>query len=84
MLGYGLTNLRDNGPYSAMSYSAYQAGLNADVYFGEMLSFHPEALYTLQYFDATNENSSRDISYINLPLLASLKTVARMALAATA
>ena len=71
-LGYGRTNIRDNGPYYAMKHSAYQAGLNADVYFSEMVSFHPEALYTLQYFDATNADYNRDISYINVPLLARL------------
>jgi len=71
-LGYGRTNLRDSGPYSSVKHSAYQAGLNADVYLGEMFSFHPEALYTLQYFDATNSDFSRDISYINVPLLARL------------
>jgi hypothetical protein len=71
-LGYGRTNIRDNGPYSSMNHSAYQAGLNADVYFSEIFSFHPEALYTLQYFDASNEAYNRDISYINVPLLARL------------
>jgi hypothetical protein len=71
-LGYGRTNIRDNGSYFAMKHSAYQAGLNADVYFSERFSFHPEALYTLQYFDATNEDYNRDISYINVPLLARL------------
>lgn len=71
-LGYGRTSLRDSGPYSSMQHSAYQAGLHADVYFSDMFSFHPEALYTLQYFDATNSDFSRDISYINVPLLARL------------
>ncbi|WP_151089283.1 porin family protein [Hymenobacter baengnokdamensis] len=69
-LGYGRTNLRDSGPYSSVNHSAYQAGLNADVYFSESFSFHPEALYTLQYFDSNNTDLSRDISYINVPLLA--------------
>jgi hypothetical protein len=71
-LGYGRTNIRDKGPYSSMNHSAYQAGLNADVYLSEIFSFHPEALYTLQYFDASNEAYNRDISYINIPLLARL------------
>lgn len=42
-----------------------------DVYFGEAISFHPEALYTKQYFDATDlAKLSRDVDYINVPLLA--------------
>ena len=71
--GYGITSLTGNTStgYSSKSHSAYQAGLMADVYFGEVLSFHPEALYTKQYFDATDlTNLSRDVDYINVPLLA--------------
>ena len=70
---YGMTSLTDNTNtgYSSKSHFAYQAGLMADVYFGEVLSFHPEVLYTKQYFDATDlTNLSRDVDYINVPLLA--------------
>ena len=71
--GYGITSLTGNtsSGYSSVNHSAYQAGLMGDVYFGEVLSFHPEALYTKQYFDATDlVNLSRDVDYINVPLLA--------------
>ncbi|GAC1383260.1 MAG: hypothetical protein NVS3B25_03280 [Hymenobacter sp.] len=75
--GYGRTSLTGkNSNYHSLTHSAYQAGLTADVYLAEVLSFHPEALYTLQYYDATEGNStalaplSRDVSYINVPLLA--------------
>ena len=70
--GYGITSLSGSSTgYSSVSHSAYQAGLMGDVYFGEVLSFHPEALYTKQYFDATDlANLSRDVDYINVPLLA--------------
>ncbi|GAB3858345.1 hypothetical protein GCM10028822_33170 [Hymenobacter terrigena] len=71
-VGYGITSLSgSSGSYSSVTHSAYQAGLMGDVYFGEVLSFHPEALYTKQYFDAKDLlNQSRDIDYINVPLLA--------------
>ncbi|MCC3154838.1 porin family protein [Hymenobacter sp. BT770] len=75
--GYGRTSLTGkNSNYNAKTHSAYQAGLMADVYVGEVVSFHPELLYTLQYYDATEGSSSsldalsRDVSYINVPLLA--------------
>jgi len=75
--GYGRTSLvGSNGNYNSVGHSAYQAGLTADVYVAEVLSFHPEVLYTLQYYDATENGKSdlaplsRDISYINVPLLA--------------
>ena len=75
--GYGRTSLTGkNGNYNSVTHAAYQAGLTADVYFGEVLSFHPELLYTLQYYDATENGKtalaplSRDISYLNVPLLA--------------
>lgn len=71
--GYGITSLTGNtsSGYTSKSHSAYQAGLMGDVYFGEAISFHPEALYTKQYFDATDlVNLSRDVDYINVPLLA--------------
>lgn len=70
--GYGITSLSGSSTgYSSVSHSAYQAGLMADLYLGEVLSFHPEALYTKQYFDATDLVAlSRDVDYINVPLLA--------------
>ncbi|MDB5269475.1 MAG: hypothetical protein JWP58_2515 [Hymenobacter sp.] len=70
--GYGITSLSGSSTgYSSVNHSAYQAGLMADVYFGEAISFHPEALYTKQYFDAKDLlNQSRDVDYINVPLLA--------------
>jgi hypothetical protein len=74
--GYGRTSLTGkDSNYNAKTHSAYQAGLTADVFFSEVLSFHPELLYTLQYYDATAGNStsldalSRDASYLNVPLL---------------
>ncbi len=67
---YGRTSLLENNQYSSKNHSAYQAGLTADVYVAEALSFHPEVLYTKQYFDASNADLSRDIDYINVPLLA--------------
>ena len=52
--GYARTTLSGGGEaYSATSHSAYQAGLTADVYLSEVVSFHPEVLYTMRYFDAT-------------------------------
>ena len=74
--GYARTTLSGGGGYSATSHSAYQAGLTADVYLSEVFSFHPELLYTMQYYDATENGKadlaplSRDISYLNVPLLA--------------
>ena len=54
-----------------MSHSAYQAGLTADVYLSSALSFHPEALYIMRYFDTSNNaDLNRDISSIDVPLLA--------------
>lgn len=70
-VGYGRTSLLGNNEYTAVGHSAYQGGLTADVYFSEALSFHPEVLYTLQYFDATDlDLLSRDVTYLNVPLLA--------------
>ncbi len=75
--GYGRTSLTGkNSNYSSVTHAAYQAGLTADVYLGEVFSFHPEVLYTRQYYDATEggspslDNLSRDVSYLNVPLLA--------------
>lgn len=75
-VGYGRTSLTGkNSNYNARTHSAYQAGLTADAYLSEVISFHPELLYTLQYYDATEGNSSsldalsRDVSYLNVPLL---------------
>ncbi|GAB2855889.1 porin family protein [Hymenobacter ruber] len=71
-VGYGITSLSGSSAgYSSTTHSAYQAGLMGDVYFGEVVSFHPEALYTKQYFDTKDVAAfNRDIDYINVPLLA--------------
>lgn len=59
-----------NSGYSAANHSAYQAGLQGDVYFSSALSFHPEVLYTLRYFDTTNDDDlNRDFSNLDVPLL---------------
>jgi hypothetical protein len=70
--GYARTNLSGSGsvPYTSTTHSAYQAGLTADVYLSEVVSFHPELLYTMRYFDATNADLSRDINSLDVPLLA--------------
>ena len=67
---YGLTSLSGTSPgYTAVSHAAYQAGLMGDLYLSEVVSLHPELLYTKQYFDATDLlKKSRDIDYINLPV----------------
>jgi Outer membrane protein beta-barrel domain len=72
---YARTQLSGSAPgYSAVGHAAYQAGLTADVYASEVLSFHPELLYTLQYYDADNPNPnpllSRDVTFLDVPLLA--------------
>lgn len=69
-VGYGRVRLLSNNQYSSLAHSAYQAGLTADVYLTDAVSFHPEALYTKRYFDATNSDFNRDISSIDVPLLA--------------
>ncbi|MDQ2769935.1 MAG: PorT family protein [Bacteroidota bacterium] len=67
---YGITSLSGTSPgYSSVSHSAYQAGLMGDLFLADVVSIHPELLYTKQYFDATDlANKSRDIDYINLPV----------------
>ena len=67
---YGRTSLLGNNVYSSVNHSAYQAGLTADFFVTDAVSFHPEVLYTMQYFDAANADLSRDITYINVPVLA--------------
>jgi opacity protein-like surface antigen len=69
---YARTNLSGSGsvPYSSTSHSAYQAGLTADVYLSEVVSFHPEVLYTMRYFDASNADLNRDVTSLDVPLLA--------------
>ena len=69
-VGVGRTGLLGNNVYSSVNHFAYQAGLTADAYFGETISFHPELLYTKQYFDASDSHLSRDVDYISVPLLA--------------
>jgi hypothetical protein len=70
-VGYGRDRILSNNQYTSVSHSAYQAGLTADVYLSNALSFHPEALYTMRYFDTSNnEDLNRDISSIDVPLLA--------------
>ncbi|PJJ48801.1 porin family protein [Hymenobacter chitinivorans] len=68
---YARTNLAGGNslPYSSTSHSAYQAGLTADVYVSPVVSFHPEVLYTMRYFDATDEALNRDLTYLDVPLL---------------
>jgi hypothetical protein len=68
---YGRSRILNNNNYTSVGHSAYQAGLTADVYLTEALSFHPEALYTMRYFDTSNDaNLNRDVSSIDVPLLA--------------
>jgi hypothetical protein len=70
-VAYGRDRILSNNQYTSVSHSAYQAGLTADVYVSKSLSFHPEALYTMRYFDTSNnEDLNRDISSIDVPLLA--------------
>lgn len=71
-LGYGRSRLLDNNNNKSTDHSAYQAGLNAGVYLTEVISFHPELLYSLRYYYTNSEatkNLNRDISSINVPLL---------------
>jgi hypothetical protein len=67
---YARTTLSGGGDYKSTKHSAYQAGLTADVYLSEVVSFHPEVLYTMRYFDATNADYNRDITSLDVPLLA--------------
>lgn len=70
-LGYGRTQQLGNNAYSPVGHSAYQGGLLADLYVSKALSFHPEVLYTMQYFDTSNDDDlNRDINYLSVPLLA--------------
>ena len=71
-LAYGRSRLLDNNNYKSTGHSAYQAGLNADVYLAEVISFHPELLYSMRYYDtnsAATAGLNRDVSSINVPLL---------------
>lgn len=53
--GYGITSLSGTSPgYTSVNHAAYQAGLMGDLYLTEVVSIHPELLYTKQYFDATD------------------------------
>jgi hypothetical protein len=70
MLGYARTNLSGNAAYTTVNHAAYQAGLTADLYCSEALSFHPELLYSWRAFDFSDADLSRDISYLDVPLLA--------------
>ncbi len=67
---YGITSLSGSSPnYTSVSHAAYQAGLMGDLYLAEVVSLHPELLYTKQYFDATDLlTKSRDVDYINVPV----------------
>lgn len=70
-VAYGRDRLLNNNQYSSVSHSAYQAGLTADMYVSNSFSFHPEVLYTLRYFDTSNnEDLNRDIQSVDVPLLA--------------
>lgn len=71
-LAYGRSRLLDNNNYKSTGHSAYQAGLNADVYLAEVVSFHPELLYTMRYYDTNSEATAslnRDVTSIDVPLL---------------
>ena len=71
-LGYGRSRLLNNNVYKSTGHSAYQAGLNADLYVSEVLSFHPELLYSLRYYDTNSEataKQNRDVASLNVPLL---------------
>ena len=69
-VAYGRSRLTNNNQYTSVGHSAYQVGLNADVYLSEVVSFHPEALYTLRYFDtASTPLLNRDVTSIDVPLL---------------
>ena len=71
-LGYGRSRLLDNNNYKSTGHSAYQAGLNADVYLAEVISFHPELLYSMRYYDTNSEATAglnRDVTSIDVPLL---------------
>ena len=68
---YAQSRLLNNNNYKSVGHSAYQAGLTADVYVTNFLSFHPEALYTMRYFDTSNNASlNRDVFSVDVPLLA--------------
>jgi hypothetical protein len=70
-VAYGRDRLLDNNQYTAVGHSAYQAGLTASLNVTEHIAFHPELLYTMRYFDTSNnEDLNRDISSIDVPLLA--------------
>jgi hypothetical protein len=70
-IGYGRDRILNNNQYTSVGHSAYQAGITADAYLSNSFSFHPEVLYTMRYFDTSNdENLNRDISSIDVPLLA--------------
>ena len=71
-LAYGRSRLLNNNNYTSTGHSAYQAGLNADVYLAEVISFHPELLYSMRYYDtssAATASLNRDVTSINVPLL---------------
>lgn len=71
-LAYGRSRLLDNNNYKSTGHSAYQAGLNADVYLAEVISFHPELLYTMRYYDTNSDATAslnRDVTSLDVPLL---------------
>ncbi|GAB3581496.1 hypothetical protein GCM10027345_24380 [Hymenobacter daeguensis] len=70
-VAYGRDRILSNNQYTSVSHSAYQAGLTADAYVSSSFSFHPEVLYTMRYFDTSNDaDLNRDITSIDVPLLA--------------
>ena len=70
-LGYGRDRLLSNNQYTSVSHSAYQGGLTADYSVSKKVSFHPEVLYTMRYFDTSNSvELNRDITSIDVPVLA--------------
>lgn len=68
---YGRDRMLSNNRYTSVSHSAYQAGLTADFNVSEKVSFHPEVLYSMRYFDTSNdEDLNRDVNSLDVPLLA--------------
>ncbi|UOQ97522.1 PorT family protein [Hymenobacter sp. 5317J-9] len=69
-VAYGRDRLLNNNQYTSAAHSAYQAGLTANVGLSDHWAFHPEVLYTMRYFDTSNDESlNRDINTIDVPLL---------------
>ena len=70
MVGIARARVLSNPNYSTLTHTAYQGGLTGDLWFSDQFSFHPEVLYSWRAYDFTDANLSRDISYLDVPLLA--------------